>query len=129
VSTFRRFRVEGRVHALPLPDALGRRDVRWLSGVFGLALALRLVPYVCARPDGPVTYYSATGMPLGASSPTMFSTTAKPGALVDTKASETGTIEVIAVGGPLFVANIYSAGHELLYSLGFSYPAIPPLYL
>jgi hypothetical protein len=93
------------------------------SGVMTTAAASATSPYVCAKPDGAVTYYSATGTPLGESGSKVFSTAAKPGAVVDTTKSETGTIDVVALGGPLFLANIYGAGHELIYSLGFGYPA------
>jgi hypothetical protein len=116
-------------NVLQAPDPpLVLAPTRCAPGTTGLttATAGATAPYACAPPEGPLTYYSGTGTPLGASKAAVFSHPARPGTLVDTRPTSSGTIEVVALGGPLFVANIFGAGHELRYSLGFSYPAYPP---
>jgi hypothetical protein len=98
------------------------------TGGFVTAAATGESPYVCEPTGGAVTYYSGGGVALGSSNPAVFPPAPPPGTLVDTRATKTGTIEVIALGGPLYVANIFGPRHTLRYSLGFSYPAYPPLH-
>src|SRR5205807_1489830 len=73
------------------------------TGFMTTAAAGVASPYVCAKPSGDVTFYSATSRPLGASEPVVFSNTPRPGTLVDAVQSAIGSVDVVALGGPLFV--------------------------
>jgi hypothetical protein len=50
------------------------------------------------------------------------------GTVVDRVRSSAGTVELVSGGGPLLIANLRSPSGALLYSLGFSYPAVLPSY-
>jgi hypothetical protein len=86
-------------------------------------------PFLCAEPGGKIAYYTAGGARLGASDPNAFRHALGANVVVDRAASSKGSVELLSVGGPLFVANVYGPGHRLSYSLGFAYPAVPPTYL
>jgi hypothetical protein len=85
-------------------------------------------PWLCQQTGGGLTYHLADGTAVGTSTAAALAKHAPRGSVVDRVTSSKGSVELVSGGGPLLIANLRSPGGELLYSLGFSYPAVLPTY-
>ncbi|MFL5925909.1 MAG: hypothetical protein ACJ77E_03130 [Gaiellaceae bacterium] len=102
---------------------------RCRSGQDFATTAGRAAPYLCVMSPRRLALYTAAGKRIGDVSTAALTPRAVGDTTVATLSSEGASAEIVHAVGPIFVANVLDADGHLAYSLAFSYPAIPPIYL
>ncbi len=119
----------------PQTNALGRSSMsvappstRCRTGEGFPTTAVSTAPYLCNESATRLAFHTRAGIRIGSVSTSLLGPDAPQGAIVATLSDRATAVTVVHVAGPLFVANLVGTDGRLIYSLAFSYPAIPPAY-